>query len=354
MSIKKFFKVKEFSDEVYNAQFETFKKGYSCGWSNGDDRISFKPGYTTYLYSHPHQGKTVFVTESLIHLAKNEGLKICIYSPESGSKKDIVWNLIQVYVGKKLYGKGAYKVSTLEIDLAIDFIDEHFIILEHEPFSSNGLERFTVKDIFNQVHLAQKQYNTKVDILCIDPFNLLDREENEDKKAIADYVLGTLSFINSASKKMNMHTILVAHLAAQDLLLDKETGIEYMPKPHPSGLAGGQSFWRAGFQMIGIHRLPYGMSDRTGMPYPENAMWIICQKTKPFGVGKLGHFELFFDTDSHTLYEKDDYDVSKRWRCGDKMKSFNDSMNVNKMPPMPLSSWHEQKSPLNNQLESPF
>jgi hypothetical protein len=250
---KKYFRANEFKDDVYASQNETFEKGWSCGWSCGDDFVSFKKGFTSYVYSHPHQGKTVWVTESLIHLAKNENLTICIYSPETGGKKEVVWNLIQVYTGKRLYGKGAHKITTQEIDVALEFINEHFIVLEHNPFAKGVLERFTVRDIFNQVHLAEKDYNKKVDVLCVDPFNLLDRELDDDRKAIQDYVLSTLSFINSASKKMGLHTILVAHLAGEELIVDKDTGIEYMPKPHPSKLAGGQSFWRAGFQMIGLN-----------------------------------------------------------------------------------------------------
>lgn len=311
---KKYFRANEFRDEVKSSVGETFEKGWSCGWTCGEDFISFKEGYTSYIYAHPHQGKTVFVTEILVHLAKNEGKTICIYSPETGSKKDVVWNLIQVYAGKRLYGKSAYKISPQEIEDALEFIHKHFIIIEHDPFANGKLERFTIEDIFNQVHLAQKEYVNKINILCVDPFNLLDRKMDDDKKAIQDYVLSTLSVINSASKKFGLHTILVAHLAGDDLIVDKDTGIEYMPKPHPSKLAGGQSFWRAGFQMIGLWREPYGVTDRSGMPYAENCMQVLVQKSKPFGVGKLGMFKIFYDQDTHTLYETYG-DV--RFRCGE-------------------------------------
>ena len=314
MTYKKYFRANEFRDEVKSSVGETFEKGWSCGWTCGEDFISFKEGYTSYIYAHPHQGKTVFVTEILVHLAKNEGKTICIYSPETGSKKDVVWNLIQVYAGKRLYGKSAYKISPQEIEDALEFINKHFIIIEHDPFANGKLERFTIEDIFNQVHLAQKEYVNKINILCVDPFNLLDRKMDDDKKAIQDYVLSTLSVINSASKKFGLHTILVAHLAGDDLIVDKDTGIEYMPKPHPSKLAGGQSFWRAGFQMIGLWREPYGVTDRSGMPYAENCMQVLVQKSKPFGVGKLGMFKIFYDQDTHTLYETYG-DV--RFRCGE-------------------------------------
>ncbi len=351
---KKFFKASEFEDEVHSSVNETFEKGWSCGWECGDDYMSFKEGFTSYIYAHPHQGKTVFVTEILIHLAKNEGKMICIYSPETGSKKDIVWNLIQVYTGKRMYGKGAYKISKQEIDDALFFINKHFVILEHNPFEKKEdkqFARFTVRDIFNQVSLAQKEYNCKIDVLCIDPFNLLDRELEDDRKAIQDYVLSTLSFINSASKTMKMHTILVAHLAGAELITDKDTGIEYMPKPHPSNLAGGQSFWRAGYQMVGLWRPPFGVVDKkTGYSFPDNALRIFVQKTKPFGVGKIGMFEIFYDTDTHTLYET--YG-EVRFRCGELSKrgiAFNNpSAGIS-----PSKHWSEPTKEHDKELDAPF
>lgn len=342
--MKKYFKANEFKEDIYASKDDTFKKGYTCGWDCGDNYISYKRGYTSYIYSHPHQGKTTFVTETLIHLAKNENLNICIYSPEMGSKKDIVWNLIQVYTGKRMYGKGAYKITTKEIDVAMQFIDKYFIILEHNPFEKEGNSRFTVKDIFNQVFLASKEYEQPIDVLCIDPFNLLDRELEDDRKQIQDYVLSTLGFINSASKKMNLHTILVAHLAGEEMITDKDSGIEYMPKPHPSKLAGGQSFWRAGFQMIGLWRTPFGVVNRkTGYSYEDNCIWVLCQKTKPLGVGRIGHFELYFDNSSHTMYEK--YG-DRSYRCGDMLTNFN-----NDIKQSVLTHWAEID---NKEIEAPF
>lgn len=353
MMMKKYFRASEFSEEVYAAQGETFSKGWSCGWDCGDEHISFKKGFTSYVYSHPHQGKTVWVTESLIYLAKHEGLNVCIYSPETGGRKEVVWNLIQVYTGKRLYGKGAYQISTKEIDEAMDFIDKHFIILEHNPFANKGNERFTVKDIFNQVHLAQEDYNMKIDVLCVDPFNLLDRELEDDRKQIQDYVLSTLSFINSASKKMDLHTILVAHLAGDEVLTDKDTGIEYSPKPHPSKLAGGQSFWRAGFQMIGLWRPPFGCVDKQGFPYREGSLWVLVQKTKPFGTGKLGYFEIFYNTDTHTLYETFG---DRQFRCGEKANDFYSKIKyTGKDTAMkPSVHWDEPLKSADEQLEAPF
>lgn len=337
--VKKYFKANEFSDEVHSSIGETFEKGWSCGWECGDDYLSFKEGFTTYLYAHPGSGKTVFTIEVLIHLAKNQNKTICIYSPESGSKKDIVWNLIQVYTGKRLYGKSAHKITKDEIDDALFFVNNHFIILEHNPFEKDDnkqFKRFTVRDIFNQVTMAQKTYQCKIDVLCIDPFNLLDRELEDDRKAIQDYVLSTLSFINSASKEMKLHTILVAHLAGDDLVVDKDTGIEYMPKPHPSKLAGGQSFWRAGYQMVGLWREPFGVIAKNGVPYEDNCMSVYVQKTKPISVGKLGSFKLYYNPENHTLYEK--YG-DKQFRCGELSK--NGVSFSYKMPVSQDKHWYE-------------
>ena len=64
---------------------------------------------------------------------------------------------------------------------------------------------------------------------------------------------------------------------------------------------------------MGIWREPYGIVARDGSPYQENCMQVIVQKTKPFGVGQLGVFKLYYDTNTHTLYETG----HKNFRCGE-------------------------------------
>jgi hypothetical protein len=51
----------------------------------------------------------------------------------------------------------------------------------------------------------------------------------------------------------------------------------------------------------------------------------MTQKTKPLGVGKLGHFELYYDTNTHTLYETFG---DKRFRCGEMNKSFSEALST--------------------------
>jgi hypothetical protein len=46
----------------------------------------------------------------------------------------------------------------------------------------------------------------------------------------------------------------------------------------------------------------------------------MTQKVKPIGTGKIGYFELFYDSDTHTLFEQ--Y-ASKTYRCGEKYRHFN-------------------------------
>lgn len=317
--VKRYFKPEEFKQEIYDSKDRIFEKGLSCGWDEGDRYVSFKAGCSTYIYSHPAQGKTVFVTETLIHLAKNHNQYICIYSPEMGERKDVVWNLIQVYVGKRLFGEDAYRITDKEIDDAMEFINEHFLILEnnvpdHIKKNNPNLNLFSVKDVYRQIFKAEQDYGKKVNIVCIDPFNLLDREPDQVTAQEHNYVANVLKFINEKCKEWGIHTILVSHLRAPVKNKDQATGVEYFPIPYPDELAGGQTFYRMGFQMIAIWRPPFGLCDKAGIPYEENITRVIVQKTKPFGVGKIGQFDLHYDLNTHTLYER--YADSK-YRCGE-------------------------------------
>jgi hypothetical protein len=72
-------------------------------------------------------------------------------------------------------------------------------------------------------------------------------------------------------------------------------------------------------------------------------MWIMTQKTKPLGVGKLGQFELYYDTNTHTLYETFG---DKRFRCGEMNKSFSEALSTIK----PNKMFDNQSK----QLDAPF
>jgi hypothetical protein len=76
----------------------------------------------------------------------------------------------------------------------------------------------------------------------------------------------------------------------------------------------------------------------------------MTQKTKPLGVGKLGQFELYYDTNTHTLYETFG---DKRFRCGEMNNNFSLYVDASLQSSMKPNTLFDSKSELTD-LTNPF
>lgn len=302
--IKAFYRVGEFKQEVLDEREKILSRGFDIGFESAKPYINLKKGYTSYLYSFPFSGKTAFIFDTYMYIAKKYGIKIGIYSPEAGGKNALVAYLVQVYLGKKLHGIGAQKATDKEWEEALIFIDSHFVLLDPKLIGKDKIE-FSATEMFNQIYMAQKEYDWKIDLLCCDPYNMLSKTAEERKKTIADFSLENLTYINHVAREMDMHIQIAMHLAGDDHMKeDKETGIEYYRKPQASRTANGQSVHRVMQIGMGIWRCPEGVIETsTGLPYPANATDYFVQKNKVQGAGSVGTWRLFYDEVRQKFYE---------------------------------------------------
>lgn len=329
---KAYYRVGDFHQEVLNKRKETFGRGYDIGFHSAYWNISLKRKSSSYIYAHPFTGKTSFIFDIYMHIARTQlkkGEVISIYSPEAGDRVALTSYLVQVYLGKKLHGKNSQEASDDEWLEAMRFIHSRFILLDPDLVGDNKV-LFSAKEMFRQIAEAEKEYKVKSVIALIDPYNLLSREVEDRGKAVAEYTLENLYYIEAVAKSMDMHIQIATHLRDEDTVVDKDTGVEYMNKPYPSKVAQGQSWWRVGKIMIGLWRCPAGVHEKeTGFPYPENATDILIQKNKVLGAGEVGKFRLYFDNEKQKFYEIIE---GKKYYCGeyDKyMKNVEDSLTKN-------------------------
>lgn len=304
----------EFKQEILDNRTITFERGFDTGFHSAFKYLSLKKKFTSYIYAFPFSGKTSFVFDIYMYIAKKYDTKIAIYSPEAGGKSHLVSYLVQVYLGKKLHGHNKQEATDKEWLEAIDFIDNHFLLLVPKLIGKNKV-LFDSREMFNQVHQAQQEYGWNIELLLVDPYNQLSKSDEERRKTIADFTLENLTYINQVADEMDMHIQIAMHLRDEDSIVDKDTGVEYMPKPFPNKIANGQSVWRAGQTMLGLHRLPTGVTEKaTGFPYPANGTDILVQKNKVFGAGDTGSFRLFYDEDRQKFYEAIN---GKNYYCGE-------------------------------------
>lgn len=314
MSIDRLFiRPNELGEGLVKNRKNAFEKGMETGFHTLDQIMSFKKKYWSLNFAPPHVGKSVITLDILMAQAEM-GRNICLYSPEFREESELVNALVQARIKKSFFGKYSDSITDEDYLEALDFVSEHFVIIIKPKKNKEGTQpKMSIRKIFREVHEAEIYYKTKFDFLFIDPANFIEKEGEHRFMETQDYVLSLCDDLAEYSKAMNIHTILSAHTIKLELITDKDSGKMYYGRAHSSLVMGGQSWERGGYQLFQYTRMPEGVIDpTTGTPYPANYTHVIVEKSKPFGIGRLGNTGnlrekgmdgLYFDPDTYTMYE---------------------------------------------------
>jgi hypothetical protein len=290
-----FFKIQDFRDKVSDLYEKGVQPGEYIGFNTMKEHYSVKLGYTTYLVGAPASGKSEWHKQVLINLSQYYGWKHVLFSPETGNKEEIVAELCHTYIGKPFYKANGYGMSDMEMYKAMDFLQEHFFIIDPED------KDLTIPEFYKAVDQLEDLYGIKVHTTTGDPFNEFKHDFSKDEGRQDLYIERILGDVRKNAKKHNRHNFIITHCRDQKPV--EKDGVVYFPPPTARDYAGGQAWFRKGMAMICVWRPPYKLNDENGMPYKENETHIIVQKVKPKGTGKRGTVRMYYDFKSSRFYE---------------------------------------------------
>lgn len=273
------------------------QRGVYMGYDALKDYYSIKLGSTTYCMGSPFSGKSEFWFDLLINLSEFYGWKHAIFSPESGGVADIVAELSSKYMRKPFYKNYNGAMTDQEKYRALDWINEHFFIIDPED------KEIDIPKFLETVDEIERDYDVTIQTTMIDPFNELQHDLKQDSGRQDLYIERMLGLIRRNAKIKNRHHCIITH--CKDQIPKTEKGITFYPPPTARDYAGGQAFYRKGLGMLAFWRPPAGVDDGTGKDYLDNEVHIIVQKYKPKGTGKRGTAKLFFDIQANRYYEPD-------------------------------------------------
>ena len=301
MKQKIFFRVNEFRNDVEKLYEKGITRGVYAGYETLHEYYSIKMGVTTYIYGAPFSGKTEFWLDVLVTLSELYGYKHALYTPETGSKDEIVAELISKKARKPFYKQFNGHIEDAEYWQVIDWVNEYFFIID--PDTDITPEEFlgAVKDI-------EQTYDIRIDTTVCDPFNELKHNFKNDDGRQDLYIENRLGMIRRDAQKNKRHNAVITHVGHQELSRGKNRdGVEanYYKPPTPQQIAGGQAWYRKAMNLICVYRPPSTFLDpETGAPHEENEVHIMIQKFKPKGTGKRGTVKLYYDINSNRYYEK--------------------------------------------------
>lgn len=288
-------------DEQLNDLYEHGNlRGVSTGWPTFDEYYSVAPGYFSLFYGNPFTGKTLVLFEMLINLSKLHGWRHLVFSPETGGPKDVYSLLIQIYAQGDVTNNFKNQMSRGKFDDAKKWVNDHFLVIDSEV---EGVD-FTLEDFLIYVQILERKFNIKFNTITGDP--LIEFKFDSD---VRDDIFWNrqIKIVRVQAKLNNWHIFLCTHTTKQTRVGIDDEGNSIFPIPEPGEIAGGQTFFRKGFQIVCVYRHTFeGLNGDSMVLKPvgnmlvyRNSTYLIVKKTKPMGIGKMGRVHFRLDMKTH-------------------------------------------------------
>jgi len=290
-----FKRVNEFRDAVKQQKNTFGKRGWDTGLEAVDEILSYRRGYSTVVFSYAHQGKTQFVIDNCVYLAREYGIISALYLTEAGKKEEAVLDIITTLVGKTID-----RVTDEEFEVALDFISKYFLFAD----VADSLKSIT--EIYAEVEVLIKS-GVDVGNVVIDHFHQLNEAPEQKYMDRADKTKFVLRTLNKRSQDLNVHSFILFHVRDTNAIQCPTSKLYYLPRPEPHELSGGQQSHYLAYNMVSIWRPvtspeKYGIVDQNGVPYELNQTIVTVAKVKPKGSAKLGSRSIYFDSETQRFY----------------------------------------------------
>jgi twinkle protein len=250
--------------------------GYSTGYASVDQIYTVSPGQVTVVTGYPSHGKSNFIDQICVNLAKKDDWKIALCSFENVPEIHIS-RLMEIYERKRFFD-GTRRMSEEERARAYEWVKEHFLFMDSET-----VEPATVDSILDRAMAAVSRMGIRG--LVIDPYNYIDVRSNGDSETAA--ISNMLTRVQSFAKAYGVHVWFIAHPAKI-----MRSGID-LPRPDGMSISGSMAWWAKADCGITVHR------SKTNV---EIAVW----KCRYRWVGTQGETALAYDKTSGSYEELKD------------------------------------------------
>lgn len=248
-------------------------KGFSTGYASVDSIYTVAPGQLTVITGYPSSGKSNFVDQMMVNLARDHDWKFAICSFENQPEIHIT-RLMEIYTGKRFFD-GAARMTEADKNTAFKWVTDHFLFID-----SNGEEPSTLDSILERARVAVKRMGVRG--LVIDPYNYIDLDKTNSTETEA--ISNMLTRVQKFCKAHEVHTFFIAHPSKI-----QRSGVE-QPRPDGMSISGSMAWWAKTDCGITVHR-------------QDKAVEIAVWKCRYRWVGTQGETTLLYDKTAGTYKE---------------------------------------------------
>ncbi len=234
------------------------RPGDSVGLANLGELYTVAVDQWTAITGFPGSGKSEFLDQMLVHLARHHDWKFALYSPENQPTEIHVAKLAEA------------RMSRRELDDAIGWIQDRFCWLTpNEP------------DHLSLLASAMAHLHGPKRAIVLDPWNTLEHKRPRDLSE-TEYIGLALGDISRWVRRHHIHVFVVAH--PQKMYRDQSTGKR--PVPTPYDIAGSAHWYNKGDNILCV--------DRDQVANDEHVQ-VYVQKIRYKHIGKIGVANLRYE-----------------------------------------------------------
>lgn len=268
--------VSKYSDRLNDLWSKGTGSGTSTGYSNVDRIYTVAAGQLTVVTGYPSSGKSNFVDQIMVNLARDNSWKFAICSFENQPEIHIS-RLMELYKGKRFF-EGTNRMDEKERDESLKWVESHFLFLDSET-----VEPATIESIIERAKIAVTRMGIRG--LVIDPYNYID---NKSQTSETEFISSMLTRVQAFAKAYGVHVWFVAHPAKIT-----RSGMD-LPRPDGMAISGSMAWWAKADCGLTVHR--------TKTNDVEIAVW----KCRYRWVGTQGETKLGYNRVTGSYYETSD------------------------------------------------
>ena len=282
-------RAKGYHSEVMNLYKGNYDKPLCIGYPSLDDIYKVMKGTFHVVTGIPNHGKSTFLDQCLIQLAKTHDWKFAVFSPEHSTKMHIR-RLAIIYTGKAFDPNVHGRMTEEELSNAVDWIHEHFFFVETREHTPN------LSRILESARGAVQKFGCNG--MVIDPYNEVDASRKGSLRE-DEHIRNFISECKRFCKMMDVTMWVVAHPTK----MSKNESGGYSP-PSAYDIAGASHWSNMSDAILTIHR-----------DFDSGSIRVITRKVREQGLyGRIGEAVFYYDESKHKFIDSSTMGSSREWR----------------------------------------
>ncbi len=282
------YEASKFFDEADELFINGFEDRIRTGMESVDTIYSVGKGLMTVVTGIPGNGKSTFVDQLMLNLARMYGYKFAVCSfenPPAVHQSKLAEMLVQRNFHSRENGNS--QMTQAQWDSVKPFLNKHFYFMQQDDGS-----KADIPSIIERIKTAVFRYG--INGAVIDPYNYVSRPKDAENET--QFIDDLLTQLRLTASSLGIHLWFVAHPTKMQMGTDGQYQI-----PRGYSISGSAAWYSKADFGITVHR--------TGVP---GEVKIINWKTRFNWLGKEGEVSILYDN-SRNSYMTDIMTVLNPW-----------------------------------------